>query len=128
MHFPSLGDSAMLFGRCNCNSPASSISRRGLLCAGGAGFVTALIDTLAGSSRTAQAQPLASKPPEVDSLAVRIVTDNQVIKFIPTEKRNGLTIERNPGGNLRKDAPPRVELIGQRGLSMHAQARRRKEE
>jgi 7,8-dihydropterin-6-yl-methyl-4-(beta-D-ribofuranosyl)aminobenzene 5'-phosphate synthase len=60
----------MLFGTCNCTSRASSISRRGLLCAGGAGFVTALIGTLAGSSRTAQAQALASKPPEVDSLAV----------------------------------------------------------
>src|SRR2546430_5098191 len=114
----------MLFGTCNCNSSASSISRRGLLCAGGAGFVTALIGTLAGSSRTAQAQALASKPPEVDSLAVRIVTDNQIIKFIPTEKRNGLTIERNPGGNLSKDAPPSVELIGEWGLSMHAQSRR----
>jgi 7,8-dihydropterin-6-yl-methyl-4-(beta-D-ribofuranosyl)aminobenzene 5'-phosphate synthase len=60
----------------------------------------------------------------VDSLAVRIVTDNQLIKFIPTEKRDGLTIERNPGGNLSKDAPPSVELIGEWGLSMHAQSRR----
>jgi 7,8-dihydropterin-6-yl-methyl-4-(beta-D-ribofuranosyl)aminobenzene 5'-phosphate synthase len=92
MHFPSLGDSDMLFGTCNCISSASSISRRGLLCAGGAGFVTALISTLTGSSRTARAQALASKPPEVDSLAVRIITDNQIIKFIPTEKRDGLTI------------------------------------
>src|SRR5262249_47621255 len=90
-------------------------SRRGLLCTGGAGFVTALIGTLAGSSRTAQAQALASKPPEVDSLAVRIVTDNQIIKFIPTEKRDGLTIERRPGGYLRKDAPPGAELIGEWG-------------
>src|SRR6195256_2205915 len=122
--FPSLGDSDMLFGTCNCNSSASSISRRGLLYAGGAGFVTALIGTLASSSRTAQAQALASKPPEVDSLAVRIVTDNQIIKFIPTEKRDGLTIERKPGGYLRKDAPPSVELIGEWGLSMHAQSRR----
>ena len=82
----------MLFGTCSCNSSASSISRRGLLCGGGAGFVTALIGTLASSSRTARAQALASTPPEVDDLAVRIVTDNQIIKFIPTEKRDGLTI------------------------------------
>src|SRR5207237_6626666 len=105
-------------------SSASSISRRGLLCAGGAGFVTALIGTLAGRSRTAQAQALASKPPEVDSLAVRIVTDNQIIKFIPTEKRDGLTIERKPGGYLSKDAPPNAELIAEWGLSMHAESRR----
>ena len=122
-----LGDFDMLFGTCNCNSSASSISRRSLLCAGGAGFVTALIGTLAGSSRTARAQALASKPPEVDSLAVRIVTDNQIIKFIPTEKRDGLTIERKPGGNLNKDAPPRAELIGEWGLSMHAESRRSSE-
>src|SRR5258708_29357121 len=114
----------MFIGTCNCDPRTLSMSRRGLLCAGGAGFVTALIDTLAGSSRTAQAQALASKPAEVDSLAVRIVSDNQIIKFIPTEKRDGLTIERNPGGNLSKDAPPSVELIGEWGLSMHAQSRR----
>jgi len=114
----------MLFGTCNCNSSASSISRRGLLCGGGAGFVTALISTLASSSRTTRAQSLTSTPPEVDSLAVRIVTDNQIIKFIPTEKRGGLTIERKPGGYLSKDAPPNVELIGEWGLSMHAESRR----
>src|SRR5947208_4542467 len=114
----------MLFGTCNCNSSASSISRRGLLCAGGAGFVTALIGTLASSSRTARARALASTPPEVDSVAVRIVTDNQIIKFIPTEKRDGLTIERKPGGYLSKDAPPRAELVGEWGLSMHAESRR----
>ena len=30
----------------------------------------------------------------VDTLAVRMVTDNIVIQFVPSEKRNGLTIER----------------------------------
>ena len=50
----------MLFGPCNFDPRASFISRRGMLCAGGAGFVTALIGTLAGSSRGARAQALAS--------------------------------------------------------------------
>jgi 7,8-dihydropterin-6-yl-methyl-4-(beta-D-ribofuranosyl)aminobenzene 5'-phosphate synthase len=100
------------------------MSRRRLVCGGGAGFVSALIATLVSSSRVARAQVLSSKPAEVDRLAVRIVTDNQLIKFIPTEKRNGLTIERNPGGNLSKDAPPSVELVGEWGLSMHAESRR----
>ena len=103
----------MLFGACSCLPAAFSMSRRGLLCAGGAGFVTALIGTLASSSRIARAQALASKPPEVDSLAVRIVTDNQIIKWIPTEKRDGLTIERRPGGNLRPDAAPSVDLVAE---------------
>ena len=114
----------MLLCTCNCDPRTLSMSRRGLLCAGGAGFVTALIGTLAGSSRTAQAQALASKPPEVDSVAVRIVTDNQIIKWIPTEKRDGLTIERRPGGNLSSDAPPSVDLVAEWGLSMQAESRR----
>jgi hypothetical protein len=53
----------MLFGACSCLPAALSMSRRGLLCAGGAGFVTALIGTLASSSRIVRAQVLASKPP-----------------------------------------------------------------
>jgi 7,8-dihydropterin-6-yl-methyl-4-(beta-D-ribofuranosyl)aminobenzene 5'-phosphate synthase len=114
----------MLFGTCNCSSSAASISRRSLLCGGGAGFVSALIGTLASGSRTARAQALASTPPEVDSLAVRIVTDNQIIKFIPAEKRDALTIERKPGGYLSKDTPPNVELIAEWGLSLHAESRR----
>jgi 7,8-dihydropterin-6-yl-methyl-4-(beta-D-ribofuranosyl)aminobenzene 5'-phosphate synthase len=113
----------MLFSPCTCDPGALSMSRRRLLCGGGAGFVSTLIATLVSSSRVARAQAL-SKPAELDRLAVRIVTDNQLIKFIPTEKRNGLTIERNPGGNLSKDAPPSVELVGEWGLSMHAESRR----
>lgn len=73
--------------------------------------MTALIGTLASSSRTAQAQELASKPPEVDSVAVRIVTDNQIIKWIPTEERGGLTIERRPG---RQFEPRRTTERGPR--------------
>src|SRR5664280_115047 len=92
-------DVAMLFGACNCNLSASSVSRRGLLCTGGAGFVSALIGTLIGTSRTAQAQPLGSQVPEVDRVAVRIVTDSHGINFVPSEKRDGLAIER-AGGNL----------------------------
>src|SRR5262245_45692882 len=114
----------MLISRCGCSTSRSLFSRRKLLCGGGAGFISALVGYLVGNARTARAQPLTAKPPEVESLAVLIVTDNQLIKFIPTEKRGGLTIERNPGGNLSKDAPPSVELIGEWGLCMHAESRR----
>jgi 7,8-dihydropterin-6-yl-methyl-4-(beta-D-ribofuranosyl)aminobenzene 5'-phosphate synthase len=114
----------MLFGTCNCNAGASSISRRGLLCAGGAGFVSALIGTLVGASRTAHAQPLDSRVPEVDRLAVRMVTDNQVVQFVPSEKREDLAIERRTGSNTTPDAPPHTALNGEWGLSMHAESRR----
>src|SRR5487761_2545447 len=111
----------MLFGTCNCH-PAS-ISRRGLLCAGGAGFVSALGGTLVGSSSTAQAQALGSRVPEVDRLAVRIVTDSHGVNFVRSEKRDGLAIER-AGSNLTPDAPPRTNLHGEWGLSMLAQSKR----
>jgi 7,8-dihydropterin-6-yl-methyl-4-(beta-D-ribofuranosyl)aminobenzene 5'-phosphate synthase len=111
----------MLFGTCNCLP--TSISRRGLLCAGGAGFVSALIGTLVGASRTAQAQPLGSRVPEVDRLAVCIVTDSHGVNFIPSEKRDGLAIER-ARSNLTPDAPPRTNLHGEWGLSMYAESKR----
>jgi 7,8-dihydropterin-6-yl-methyl-4-(beta-D-ribofuranosyl)aminobenzene 5'-phosphate synthase len=114
----------MLFGACNCLPIPSRVSRRNLICGGGAGFVSALVGTLAGSGRTAYAQALGSRVPEVDRIAVTIVTDTQIIKFIPTEKRNDLTIERRPAGNVRPDAPPRADLVGERGLSTHAQSQR----
>src|SRR6266704_1370115 len=107
----------MFIGTCNCDPRTLSMSRRGLLCAGGVGFVTALIGTLAGSSRTAQAQELASKPPEVDSGSGRSVTDNQISKWIPTERREGRTSEGRAGGNLSPDAPPSVALVAEWGLS-----------
>jgi 7,8-dihydropterin-6-yl-methyl-4-(beta-D-ribofuranosyl)aminobenzene 5'-phosphate synthase len=113
----------VLFGSCNCLS-ASGPSRRDLVCGGGAGFVTALVAALVGSGRTARAQALGACVPEVDRLAVTIVTDTQVIKFIPTEHRNGLTIERRPAGNIRPDAPPRADVVAEWGLSMHAQSQR----
>ena len=114
----------MLFGTCCCDGGRLSMSRRGLLCAGGAGLLSTLIGTLVETSRTAQAQALGPKAPEVDRLAVRIVTDNQVIQFIPSEKRDGLTIERRTGANLSPDAPPRTALHGEWGLSMHAESQR----
>jgi 7,8-dihydropterin-6-yl-methyl-4-(beta-D-ribofuranosyl)aminobenzene 5'-phosphate synthase len=113
----------MLFGACACHPGNLSTSRRRLLQTGAAGFVSALIGTLTEASRTARAQPLGAKVPEVDRLAVRIVTDNQVVQFVPSEKREGLAIERR-NGNQTLDAPPRAALAGEWGLSMHAQSQR----
>lgn len=114
----------MLLNTCNCYLASSPISRRRVLCSGGAGFVTALIGTLVGASRTAQAQALGARVPEVDRLAVRMVTDNTVIQFIPSEKRDGLTIERLTFGAVTPEAPPRFALTGEFGLAMHAESQR----
>src|ERR1051326_9326525 len=106
----------MLFSGCNCIPDASSF---GALCSGGAGFVTAMVAALAAAARTAEATPLGCKVPEVDRIAVRIVTDNVVIQFVPAEKRGALTIERRSGGNTRPDSPPYTALNGQWGLAMY---------
>jgi 7,8-dihydropterin-6-yl-methyl-4-(beta-D-ribofuranosyl)aminobenzene 5'-phosphate synthase len=108
----------MLFGGCNCLTDPSAL---GALCSGGAGFVSAMMAALAGAARTEEATPLPRKVPEVDRLAVRIVTDNVVIQFVPNEKRGGLAIERR-SGNTRPDRPPQTALNGEWGLAMHAES------
>ncbi len=114
----------MLFGACNCLPGSSLLSTFGPLCGGGAGFVSAIIATMIANARTAQARPLGASAPEVDRVAIRMVTDNVVIQFIPSEQRDSITIERRSGGNVTPDAPPRAALNGEWGLSMHAQSHR----
>jgi len=113
----------MLFGSCNCMTRPSSFSRRSLLHAGGASFVSALVSTMIGSGRTAQAKTLSEAVPEVDRLSVRIVTDIMVRRNVPSEKVEGLTVER-AGPNEIPDGPPRTTLVGEWGLSMHAESHR----
>src|SRR5262249_52368806 len=88
----------MLFGPCAQDAAASFLPSS--LCAGGVGFVTAMMATLAANARAAPAKTLGRAIPEVDRLAVHMVTDNIVIQFVPSETRDGLTIERYTRGNL----------------------------
>jgi 7,8-dihydropterin-6-yl-methyl-4-(beta-D-ribofuranosyl)aminobenzene 5'-phosphate synthase len=81
-----------------------------------------MVGGMVAASRTGEARPVGSKVPEVDKLAVRMVTDNVVIQFVPNETRGSLTIERRSGGNTTPDAPPRTGLHGEWGLSMHAES------
>lgn len=111
----------MLFGPCNCISQPASISRRNLLCAGGAGFVSALVSTMMGSGRTAQAKTLSGAIPEVDRLKIRIIDDIITRRFGISQKLDGLTVERMQG-NETPNAPPRATLVGEWGLSMHAES------
>ena len=114
----------MLFNICNCVPDASTLSSFGHLCGGGAGFISAVVGTMIANAQTAPARTLGREVPEVDRVAVRIVTDNVVIQFVPTEQREGLTIERRTGGNTAPDRPPRHALNGEWGLAMHAESRR----
>jgi len=113
----------MLFGPCAAEA-AAFLPASSALCAGGAGFVTAMMATLAAEARTAPARTLGKAIPEVDWLAVRIVTDNVVIQFVPSETRDGFAVERRTAGNTAPDRPPRFALQGEWGLAMHAESKR----
>lgn len=117
----------MLFNVCNCGDAAGLMADAGPLCVGGAGFVTAMVAAMMANRQTAPAPRLGPVAPEVDRVAVRVVTDNIVIQFVPSETRDGLTIERK-SGNTRPDAPPRHMLNGEWGLALHAQSFRGDEE
>ena len=110
----------MLFNTCNC---IASFATDGSLCAGGAEYISAMVAAMVAGARTQDAQRTGRAVPQVDRLAVRMVTDNIVISFVPTETRDGLTIERR-SGNTTPDAPPRTALQGEWGLSMHAESLR----
>jgi 7,8-dihydropterin-6-yl-methyl-4-(beta-D-ribofuranosyl)aminobenzene 5'-phosphate synthase len=112
----------MLFNLCNCVAP--SALGAGSFCAGGAGFVTAMMATLAANNRTQAAKTLRGEVPEVDWLGVRIVTDTTIVQFVPPETRDGFAIERRPGGNTHPDRPPRTTLRGEWGLALHAESKR----
>src|SRR6476469_2952332 len=109
----------MLFNLCNCAVPLASSA--GPLCAGGAGFITAVMATLAANSRTREAKTVRERVPEVDRLAVRIVTDNLTQLFVPDETRDGLSIERRVPYSY-PDRAPRYILNAEWGLSLHAQS------
>jgi 7,8-dihydropterin-6-yl-methyl-4-(beta-D-ribofuranosyl)aminobenzene 5'-phosphate synthase len=114
----------MLFNVCNCVADPSALSAMGHVCGGGAGFITAMVGAMMANAQTASARPLGKEVPEVDRVAIRIVTDNIVIQFVPPEERNGIKIERRTGGNTAPDRPPRHALNGEWGLSMHAESQR----
>ena len=109
----------MLFNLCNCAAPLMSSGSP--LCIGGAGFVAAVIATLAANARTREAKRLRENVPEVDRLGVRIVTDNLTQLFVPEETRDGLTIERRVPFSYF-DRSPRYILNAEWGLSLHAQS------
>ena len=81
---------------------------------------------LAAAGKTAPAKTLRGEVPVVDRLAVRVVTDNIVIQFVPNETRDGLTVERK-SGNTAPDKPPRAILNGEWGLALHAESKRGEE-
>jgi 7,8-dihydropterin-6-yl-methyl-4-(beta-D-ribofuranosyl)aminobenzene 5'-phosphate synthase len=104
---------------------AGNIDRRDLLCAVGAGFITAMMSTLMGSGRVARAQSLGVAAPQVDKLAIRVLVDNYVFTFDQTEKRKDLTVERaGPHYTVAPGLVPGRTFAAEPGISLHAESRR----
>jgi 7,8-dihydropterin-6-yl-methyl-4-(beta-D-ribofuranosyl)aminobenzene 5'-phosphate synthase len=114
---------AMLFGPCAVDASATFLPAAGSLCAGGAGFISAVVGAMAAAGKTQPAKTLRGEVPVVDQLAVRVITDNIVIQFISNEQRDGLSIERK-SGNTHPDKPPRTVLNGEWGLALQAESKR----
>ena len=98
--------------------PDSELSRRDVLCVGGAAMFSYLVAGLLGGAKAARAQALSSPVPEVDRLAVRVVTDSYQLAIAPNMKIGEVDVQRigmPPAGK---------SLLGEFGLSMHLESRR----
>jgi 7,8-dihydropterin-6-yl-methyl-4-(beta-D-ribofuranosyl)aminobenzene 5'-phosphate synthase len=96
----------------------SGVSRRDVLCAGGAVMLSYLVMDLSGGAKSVRAQALSGPVPEVDRLAVRVVTDSYQLAIAPNMKVGEVEVQRfgmPPAGK---------SLLGEFGLAMHLESRR----
>jgi 7,8-dihydropterin-6-yl-methyl-4-(beta-D-ribofuranosyl)aminobenzene 5'-phosphate synthase len=96
----------------------SGLSRRDALCAGGTAMFIYLVMGLLGAAKPARAQALSGPVPEVDRVAVRVVTDSYQLAIAPTMRVGEVEVERfgmPPAGK---------SLLGEFGLAMHLESRR----
>lgn len=96
-----------------------SIARRSLI-AGAAGL--GLSAGLFSNIRIASAQPLAGTPPEVDRLAVRVVTDSYHHSMEPSGQFGPVAVQRASFALSRGSAPR--TLLNEWGLALHIESTR----
>jgi 7,8-dihydropterin-6-yl-methyl-4-(beta-D-ribofuranosyl)aminobenzene 5'-phosphate synthase len=94
------------------------VSRRDMLCAGGAMTLSYLLIGLLGGAKPAPAQALSGPVPEVDRLAVRVVTDIYQLAIAPNMKVGDVEVQRF------SMPPAGKSLLGEFGLAMHLESRR----
>ena len=97
---------------------ASGVSRRDVLCAGGAAAFSSLVGALLGEAKPVRAQALGAAVPEVEHLAVRVVIDSFQQAISPSTRVGAVEVQRfglPPAGN---------SLLEEFGLSMHVESRR----
>ena len=98
------------------------VSRRDVMCGGGASVFSAMIAALLGGTRAARAEAVSGSAPEVDALAVRVVTDSYQFAVAPSRTADGVEIQHFGWGI--GDKPPGRTLISEFGLSMHIESHR----
>ena len=99
-------------------SAQSGVSRRDLLCAGGAAMFNSLVAGLLGGAKPARAQALSWAVPEVERLAVRVVTDSYHLAIAPNLKVGAVEVQRfgmPPAGK---------SLLSEFGLALHLESTR----
>ena len=99
------------------------VNRRHVLCGGGAAVFGAMIASLLGGTKPVRAEPISGSVPEVDGLAVRVVTDSYQFAVAPSRKVESVDIQHF-GWGIGGDKPPGRTLVSEFGLSMHAESRR----
>jgi len=99
------------------------ISRRDVLCGGGASALTLMIAALLGDTQPARAETISGSVPEIDALAVRVVIDSFQFAVAPSRSLEGVEIQHF-GWGIRKDSPPGRTLVSEFGLAMHIETRR----
>jgi 7,8-dihydropterin-6-yl-methyl-4-(beta-D-ribofuranosyl)aminobenzene 5'-phosphate synthase len=99
------------------------VDRRRVLCDGGAAVFSTMIVSLLGATKPVRAAPISGAVPEVDGLAVRVVTDSYQFAVAPSRKVDGVEIQHF-GWGIGDDKPPGKTLISEFGLSMHVESRR----
>ena len=100
------------------DSENAGISRRDLLCAGGAAMFSYLLGGFLGGAKAVWAQAVSGPVPEVDRLAVRVVTDSYHLAIAPNMKVGEVEVQRfgmPPAGR---------SLHGEFGLAMHLESQR----
>lgn len=99
-------------------SDESGVSRRDVLCTGGGVMFSYLVAGLLSGAKPARAQALSGATPEVDRLAVRVVTDSYHLAIAPNIKVGEVEVQRfgmPPAGK---------SLHGEFGLAMHLESKR----
>src|SRR3977135_1994707 len=98
------------------------VGRREFLCGGGASVISVILATLLAGSKPARAEAVTGAVPELDGVAVQVVTDSYQFAVAPSRKLPNLDVQHFGWG--LSDKPPRRTLVSEFGLAMQVESRR----